>query len=280
MSPTEPHVGSRVVIRVQTRWEYSPTSDGTHVPLLVHHPDQPRGWLVWAHGGSWQYGSARQWAPLTGRIAALSGWAVVSVDYRLAPGHHHPAAVLDTLAALDWAEQQTDGLPIVVGGDSAGGTIAALAALTRRNTGDRVPPQLLAYPPLDPECSRASYRGAPGVPPDRPGLVTAWRLWLGDHTSPRSVPTTPLQADSLTGLASVSLIVGADDPVRDDVRAYAARLQDDGVQVALRTVPNTGHADILDPTGLVLPAVVTRLNELSGDRDQHRSHHYLEGKLP
>ncbi|WP_075811579.1 alpha/beta hydrolase [Corynebacterium sp. CNJ-954] len=210
MSTTEPHVRSQVDTRVQTRWEYSPTSDESGVPLLVHCPDQPRGWLVWAHGGSWQYGSARQWAPVTGRIAALSGWAVISVDYRLVPGHHHPAAVLDTLAALGWAEQQADSLPIVIGGDSAGGTIAALAALTRRNTGDRVPLQLLAYPPLDPECSRASYPGSPGVPPDRPGLVAAWRLWLGDHTSPRSVPTTPLQADSLTGLAPVSLVVGAE----------------------------------------------------------------------
>lgn len=280
MSSAVPHVRSQVCTRVQTRWACSPTSDGSGVPLLVHCPDQPRGWLVWAHGGSWQYGSAHQWAPVTGRISALSGWAVISVDYRLAPRHHHPAAVLDTLATLDWAAQQADGLPIVIGGDSAGGTIAALAALTRRNTGDRVPPQLLAYPPLDPECSRASYRSAPGVPPDRPGLVAAWRLWLGDHTSPRSVPTTPLQADSLTGLAPVSLVVGADDPVRDDVRAYAARLQNDGVQVALRTVPDTGHADILDPTRLVLPAIVTLLNAFTDTDHQHQPlNHPLEGKL-
>lgn len=280
MSTAEPHVRSHVDTRVQTRWEHSPTSDGAHVPLLVHRPDQPRGWLVWAHGGSWQYGSARHWAPVTSRIASLSRWAVVSVDYRLAPEHHHPSAVLDMLAALGWAEQRAGEFPVAVGGDSAGGTIAALAALARRDADGRVPPQLLAYPPLDPACSRASYLAPSAVAPARSDLMAAWRRWLGDTPPHPTVPATPLQAADLTGLASVSLIVGADDPVRDDVGAYAARLRDDAVPTSLRSLDNTGHADILNPTGLVLPTIITALNELSGDRDQHPPHHhYPEGKL-
>lgn len=278
MSTAEPHVRSHVDTRVQTRWEHSPTSDGAHVPLLVHRPDQPRGWLVWAHGGSWQYGSARQWAPVTSRIASLSGWAVVSVDYRLAPEHHHPAAILDTLAALSWAEQRAGELPVVIGGDSVGGTIAALAALARRDTGGRVPPQLLAYPPLDPACSRASYLAPSTVAPGRSDLMAAWRLWLGDTPRHPTMPATPLQAADLTGLASVFLVVGDDDPVRDDVLAYAARLRDDEVPTSLHSLKNTRHADILNPTGLVLPTIVARLNELSAHHDQHRPHH-LEGKL-
>ncbi|OLT56038.1 hypothetical protein BJF89_13120 [Corynebacterium sp. CNJ-954] len=68
--------------------------------------------------------------------------------------------------------------------------------------------------------------------------------------------------------------------MRDDVRAYAARLQDAGVQVALRTVPDTGHADILDPTGLVLPAIVALLNAFTDTDHQHQPlNHPLEGKL-
>lgn len=78
--------------------------------------------------------------------------------YRLAPQHHFPAAVLDVLAALDWAEARAEGLPVAVGGDSAGGTIAASAALVRHDTGKPVPAQVLAYPPLDPDCASPSYR--------------------------------------------------------------------------------------------------------------------------
>lgn len=235
-------------------------SDGAQVPVLLHRPRSPHGWVVWAHGGSWQHGTAAAWAPLTAALAARSSWAVASVDYRLAPAHRFPAAVLDMLAALAWAEAQAAGLPVVVGGDSAGGTIAASTALARRDTDMPVPPQLLAYPPLDPDSTSPSYSAAPSAFPSQADLRAAWRLWLGAATPRPTILPTPLAAPSLAGLAPVSVIVGDADPVRDDATAYADRLNADGVPAALEVLPGVGHADLLTPRSLVLAAVVAALS--------------------
>lgn len=237
------------------------TADGSRVPLLVHRPQHPKGWLVWAHGGSWQAGSAEAWAPVTAALAAGSGWAVVSVDYRLAPTHRFPAAIFDMLAALDYAESRARDAPVAVGGDSAGGTIAALTALARRDTGGHVPLQVLAYPPLDPDCTRPSYHASPTAFPTAAGMTAAWRLWLGDE--PAGSPVTPLQATSLAGLAPAAMVVGGDDPVRDDVTAYAHRLDRDGVASVLRVLPGVGHADVLHHRGRVLPELVTALTRFA-----------------
>ncbi|WP_087008478.1 alpha/beta hydrolase fold domain-containing protein [Gulosibacter sp. 10] len=236
-------------------------SDGSRVPLLVHRPREPRGWLVWAHGGSWQFGSAAQWAPITAALAARSGWAVASVEYRLAPTHRFPAAVLDVLAALEWADARANSLP-VVGGDSAGGTIASLAALTRRDAGQPVPPQVLAYPPFDPDCASPSYSAIPGAFPSAADLRAAWRQWLGrDPDAGLGLPATPLRAATLAGLTPVTLVVGEHDPVRDDVRAYACRLRSDRVRTSIATVADAGHADLLRPGSPVLTAVMAALAE-------------------
>lgn len=252
-------------------------TDGAHVPVLVHRPVEPvRGWLVWAHGGSWQHGSATQWAPATARLSAVSGWVVVSVDYRLAPEDPFPAAVLDLLAVLDWAEPQAEGLSVAVGGDSAGGTVAAYAALARRDTGGRVPAQVLAYPPLDPDCAGASYRESPGAFPDRAELRRAWHLWLGTKAHHRWLRPSPLDAPSLAGLAPVFLAVGDHDPVRDDVTAYAQRLRCDSVPVTLAVLPGTGHGDLLTPRGRILPALAAALTDLTATTPEP---HYTKGYL-
>lgn len=138
------------------------------VPVQVFRPEgrTPAGLLVWAHGGSWQHGSATQWRPATAALAAHSGWSVISVDYRLAPRHRHPSAVRDVLTALTWAHEQAQrnpaaepgrpaaaGRPVAVGGDSAGGTLAACAALAARDRGAAPVAQVLAYPPSSPSAA-------------------------------------------------------------------------------------------------------------------------------
>ncbi len=253
-----------MITALETTLGSAAASGGARVPLLVHRPPEPQGWIVWVHGGSWQHGSAAAWAPITSALAARSGWAVVSVEYRLAPEHRFPAAVLDVLAGLDWAEARAGGVLVAIGGDSAGGTIAASAALARRDTGERVPVQVLAYPPLDPVCARPSYRCEPDAFPNKSDLRTAWRLWLDGPGDPAILPT-PLEARNLAGLAPVFLIVGGDDPVRDDVTAYADRLRDDGVPTGLRMLPGVEHADLLSPRSRVLPAVADVLSELTLD---------------
>ncbi|WP_338701421.1 alpha/beta hydrolase fold domain-containing protein [Streptomyces sp. Q6] len=245
------------------------------VPARMYRPgtartsQQEHGWLVWAHGGSWQYGSAAQWHAVTHRLASLSGWNVLSVDYRLAPEHPYPAPLEDLRAAVDWARQRPGAqVSVAVGGDSAGATLAACVALAERDRGRPLAAQLLAYPPLDPDCTAASYRRDPLGFPHPAQLRLAWRAWRG--ASPGLVSTsdgtplhrTPFDACSLAGVAPAVLAVGAEDPVADDVVEYAARLRDASVPVRLVQPPHTGHADLLRPHSRLLPILGTALRDL------------------
>ncbi|GAB2843119.1 hypothetical protein GCM10022221_47980 [Actinocorallia aurea] len=238
------------------------------VPVLAHLPENPRGWLVWAHGGSWQRGSSGQWSGATARLAAASGWAVLSADYRLAPRHRHPSALQDVLAVLAWAADRAAGLPVAVGGDSAGGTLAACAALAVRDRGGDLAAQVLAYPPFDPDCAAPSYRAVPRRFPDPAALRQAWRAWRGDGAPARDADgtrlySTPFEAGRLAGTAPAVLAVGAHDPVRDDVAEYARRLRADGVPARLTRVAGAEHGDVLHPAGRVLAALADGLRSLT-----------------
>ncbi len=212
------------------------------VSTRVFRPAAAGGrWLVWAHGGSWIGGSVEGWHLQCADLAHWTGCTVVAVDYRLAPAHPHPAALRDVLTVLDWAAGL--GMEVAVGGDSAGGTIAACAALTWRDLGYSLSAQLLAYPPLDPRCEAPSYR-RPGVIPGRDHLLTAWRLYLRDGD--RGEHISPLAARELRGIAPALIAVGANDPVIDDVRAYTRRIRDAGGSACLRVFPATGHGAFLE----------------------------------
>lgn len=227
--------------------------------------------IVWAHGGSWRTGSVAEWHPALAHLASLTGATVVGVDYRLAPEHPHPAPLADVLAALDWADELVGGAPVAVGGDSAGATLAASAALVRRDAGRPLAAQLLAYPPIDPACRAASYGRDPGAFPRRADLAAAWRAYRGSgansgtahrstahqitaHRSAANQNTpyartpyysTPADAADVTGVARAALVVGTLDPVADDVRAYAARLAAADVSVVLHELPGVGHGAFL-----------------------------------
>jgi acetyl esterase len=221
------------------------------VPVRVLTPPRPSGWLVWAHGGSWSRGSAEHWHEPCADLAARSSCVVVSVDYRLAPRHRYPAPVEDVLTAMGWARQHMardgdDPDLLSVGGDSAGGTLAAEAALTWRDRGRSLAAQVLAYPPLDPACTAASY--APdGRFPDRATMRAAWTAHLGSDGDPgRAAPYGALlDAGMLQGVAPTILAVGDLDPVRDDVVAHAGRLRRAGVPVTCRTFADTRHGAFL-----------------------------------
>ncbi len=140
-----------------------------------------------------------------------------------------------------------------------------------------MPAQVLAYPPLDPDCAGASYRDSPGAFPDRGELRRAWHLWLGTRARHRSLRPSPLDAPSLTGLAPAFLAVGDHDPVRDDVTAYAEWLRSDAVHVTLTVIPGTGHGDLLTPRGRVLPALAAALTDLTATTPEP---HHTKGYLP
>jgi len=173
------------------------------------------------------------------RLANGAGICVVAVDYRLAPEHPFPAALDDAAAALAWVAQQAqalriDGQRIAVGGDSAGGNLAAALALMARD--GTVPPlvhQMLLYPALDLTASSDSYRRiTSGVP-----LSATTMAYFIDHYTPDAEDrldwrASPLRAASLAGVAPALILTVAHDPLCDEGQAYARRLDQAGVRVA------------------------------------------------
>ncbi|MFC8845616.1 MULTISPECIES: alpha/beta hydrolase [unclassified Micromonospora] len=231
-------------------------TESRQVPIRLFRPTRASDlWLVWAHGGSWTGGSVGgAWHHACADLARLAGGTVVSVDYRLAPRHRHPAALHDVLDVMDWAQRQADreqpGSRIAVGGDSAGGTLASCAALVWRDRHRPLGAQVLAYPPIDPECDAASYRTDPASFPTRGGLVGSWEAYRGPgyrFDASTGHYSTPAEAADLTDVAPAVLVVGSRDPVADDVRAYAERLTGAAVPVSFREFPQLGHGVFLRP---------------------------------
>ncbi|MGW3097858.1 alpha/beta hydrolase fold domain-containing protein [Streptomyces sp. NPDC001102] len=234
------------------QWQSVRLDAGPHrIPVRICRPG-PRsyGRLVWAHGGSWQAGAVEHWHGPVMDLARTTGCTVVSTGYRPAPAHRHPAQVEDVLTTLSWAEDRTaDGEPLAVGGDSAGGTVAACAALARRDRDQPLAAQVLASPPLDPDGAAASYTSERGVFPAAQDLRPAWQTYRGGlETAVRGgtpLCSTPLTAQQPDGPDPAVLAVGELDPVRDDVIKYARLLRAAGNTVRLKVFPRTPHAAFL-----------------------------------
>ena len=227
----------------------SVAEDGHCVPLRIYQTGESSlETLVWAHGGSWSGGSLDDWHAACASVAALSGVRVVSVGYRLAPQWTHPSALRDMLAALRWASARLDdpGIQLAVGGDSAGGTLAASVALWCRDLDQPLAGQVLVYPPLDPECQAPSYFQRAPAFPQRGQLLDSWAIYRG-ASAPRHDERylTPLSSTNLAGVCDAALLTGSTDPVADDVRGYAERLRRAGVRTRLCVDPAIRHGDML-----------------------------------
>ncbi|MBB3897969.1 alpha/beta hydrolase [Roseococcus suduntuyensis] len=201
-------------------------------------PGQVLPGMLYMHGGGWVFGDIDTHDHLARSLANEAGCAVLSVDYRLAPEHRFPAAIEDCAAAFrhmaaNAASYGMDPARLAVGGDSAGGSMAAVLALMARD--GALPPvkfQLLLYPATDMAMRHESYaRFTGGVP-----LTTVIMEWFRDHYAPD--PTTwndwrasPLRASSLAGTAPAYVLTVAHDPLCDEGRDYAARLEREGVRV-------------------------------------------------
>ena len=194
--------------------------------------------IVYLHGGGWSLGSLATYEPYCRALANTTNQIVIWVEYRLAPEAPYPAALDDTLAAWRWIQQNyrelgVDPARISIGGDSSGGNLAAVAALTLRGeTGIQPWRQLLLYPCLDLSASLASHRKlADGY------LLTApLYAWYRDNYAPPEVPRddwrlSPLFADDLSLLPPAIVLYAGFDPLRDEAAAYVLKLSLAGVPV-------------------------------------------------
>ena len=208
----------------------------------------PRGVLVYYHGGGWVIGSIDQYDTVARKLAERTSCTVVLVEYRLAPEHRYPTAVDDSYAALEWVGKHLSGLagreaPLMVAGDSAGGNLAAVMAIRARDRGG--PPialQVLIYPATDADFDRPSYTDpANELLLTRQGMVWFWDHYLPDASRRAEPDASPLRADNLAGLPPAVIITAEHDVLRDEGEAYAARLREAGVAVDLQRYVGQMH---------------------------------------
>jgi acetyl esterase len=206
--------------------------------VRVYRPDAgaTRPALVYFHGGGWVMGSRDVVDAPCRRLANLAGCVVVSVDYRLAPEHRFPTPVEDCFTATKHLAENAgafgaDPQRVAVGGDSAGGNLAAAVALMARDRG--LPPiafQLLVYPATDCSLDTPSYRDhGEAYALTRAAMAYYWDQYLAGPDDRLNPYACPLRARDLRGLPPALVITAEFDPLRDEGEAYAERLRAVGV---------------------------------------------------
>jgi acetyl esterase len=210
--------------------------------------------LVFAHGGGWVFGNLDSHDVLCAQLAIGAGIAVFAIDYRLAPEARFPGAFDDVVAGLKWvaahgASVGIDANKLAIGGDSAGGNLAAAVALwARDNNGPKLRMQLLAYPVTDAVARGESYRQFN----DGYGLNAVTMEWFFDHYTPQKGEradwrVSPLRATSLANLPPALVITAGYDLLRDEGRAYAWRLQKEGTVTDLVEFGGMLHGFLSSP---------------------------------
>lgn len=213
--------------------------------VRVYEPLEPRGGvLVWIHGGGWIMGNLSSYDPLCRALSNRSGATVVSVDYRLSPETPFPGALEDCEAALNWAACEWPDEPLAVGGDSAGGNIAAVLARRARDAGSpTLAFQLLVYPVTDAACATGSmleFGADETFGLSRASMQACWSVYA-PGASARSPDASPLRAADLSGLPPALLVLAELDALTDEGLDYAERLRDVGVDVEISTWPGMIH---------------------------------------
>jgi acetyl esterase len=229
-------------------------AEGRSIPARVYRPKSagsdgaPLPAIVYYHGGGFVTGSVKIFDDLTRTLANATSSLVVSVDYRLAPAHPYPAAVDDAYAAFAWVAENAwtlgaDPGRVSVGGDSAGGNLAAVVSLRARDGGGpKVAAQLLYYPKTDMAGDHESDRTfADGYALSREGTNAFQRAYAGHVGDLRDPYLSPLHAESHAGLPPALVVTAGFDPLTDGAKAYVARLRDAGVPTTHAHYPTVFH---------------------------------------
>jgi acetyl esterase len=212
------------------------------VRVRIYRPraSQPLPALVYMHGGGWVIGSIDSHDSITAAIAADTPCVVVSVDYARAPEHPFPAPMEDCRAVVAWtfanaAAIGVDPAAIFVGGDSAGGNLAAAMTLAFRDGSLQLRGQLLLYPCVDLDFQRSSYISEANAPYLKAAeMIWFWNQYCPDAQQRENQLAVPMRCEDLSGLPPAFVVVAEHDPLRDDGHAYAERLRTAGVPVTFR----------------------------------------------
>jgi acetyl esterase len=214
-----------------------------------YHPEPARllPVVVYLHGGGWVAGSVETVDAVCRWLAVRSGCAVLSVDYRLAPEHPWPAAVQDVDAVLDGIGREgaaagLEAARVAVAGDSAGGTLAAVAARRSRAAGRALAYQVLVCPAIDAAMDTPSYvEHAVGMGLDAAEMAEAWATYVPYPAHRQDPDAAPGSAADLAGLPPALVLTAGYDVLRDEGEAYADRLAAAGVPTTLVRYPGMVH---------------------------------------
>ncbi|BCJ86773.1 alpha/beta hydrolase [Effusibacillus dendaii] len=216
--------------------------DGGEITVRVYTPsgEGPFPLFVYYHGGGWVIGDLDTVDSPMQAVANRAGCIVASVDYRLAPEYKFPTAVEDCYAATVWVRENAqqfngDANRIAVGGDSAGGNLAAVVSqLAKQRGGLELAFQVLIYPATDLSFNTQSYRdNGEGYFLTKDSMNWFKNHYLRTESDARNVLASPLLAEDLSDLPPALVITAEYDPLRDEGEAYAARLKEAGVPVEL-----------------------------------------------
>lgn len=221
------------------------------VPIRIYRNDtEPTGLLVYFHGGGYVIGSIGLMDNVARELACSSGAVVVSVEYRLAPEHPFPAGLDDCHSVTRWAFANAARFDVpqhkvAVAGESAGGNLAATTSLRLRDSGGPLPcGQVLMYPGTAGPLVHPSTYEFDGLIISRTAGERYWAAYSGDRDIDREPYAAPLHAGSVAGLPPALVVLGGCDMLRDEGRAYAARLRDEGGEVDEVCYPGQPHGFI------------------------------------
>jgi len=258
--------------------EYQAPGPGGPIPLRYYRgvgtsSDETLPVQVYYHGGGWVIGDLDSHDWTCRAVANAARCAVVSVDYRLAPEHRFPAAFDDAVAAVRWvaanaALLKVDPARISVGGDSAGGNLAAAAAIALRDEGAiKLCAQILTYPIVD-LTWRYDERFAGGVALTNGGMTAFIDHYVPQAERRRDWRCSPLYAASLKGLPPTLVILAGFDPLYDEGEAYAARLKSEGVTVTVTRYPGQMHGFASRPK--LLPKAYDAIADMAATLTAHQ----------